>query len=117
MDKYGAKRSARQWRELVEAWERSDLTGEAFAERHGIKLSTLRWWRSRVRREAGGDQSAKSMKLLPVRTEQEQQAVAEADARSGGAVVLRLPGDVTLEMGQTPSAQWLARLCIELEMP
>ena len=117
MRKYAARRSAQQWRELVQAWERSELTGKAFAERNGVKLSTLRWWRSRLRREHGGDQSPQSMRLLPVRAVQDGVGCPEAGSTSSGGVVLRLPGDVLLQMSEAPSAQWLARLCIELEMP
>lgn len=40
------KRGSREtWSALVKEWKRSGLTAKAFATRHGIKPTTLAWWK------------------------------------------------------------------------
>ena len=122
MRKYAARRSAEQWKELLEAQRRSGLTGKEFAQQRGINLGTLRWWKARLGREQSeGLEQRQRMKLLPVVPLQEQTTVERQglrpDIADSGGMVLHLPGDVVVEMSHAPSAQWLARLCIELEMP
>lgn len=38
-----------KWAELVEAYETSGLSVEAFAEKHGVVARTLTWWRWKLR--------------------------------------------------------------------
>jgi hypothetical protein len=45
----GRRRSALEWKELVERFESSGLSGEAFARRNQLNLRTLLWWQSRIR--------------------------------------------------------------------
>jgi len=45
----GRRRSALEWKGLVERFESSGLSGEAFARRHQLNLRTLLWWQSRIR--------------------------------------------------------------------
>ena len=40
------------WRSHVAAWRASGETAEAFATAHGLTVGTLRWWSSRLQREA-----------------------------------------------------------------
>lgn len=40
------------WRAHVRAWEASDLSVVAFARRHGLSASALRYWTSRRKRPA-----------------------------------------------------------------
>src|SRR5712692_773808 len=46
---------ARQMRRMLARWQRSGLTLREFAEKRGIPLSTLSWWR-RVFRCAGDEE-------------------------------------------------------------
>lgn len=44
--KNGARRrSAAEWAELIESWEKSGLGAAAFARSRGIAASTLSWWK------------------------------------------------------------------------
>ena len=43
-------RSAAEWRSLVDEWERSGKTREAFAESRGLVIGTLGWWIGKIRR-------------------------------------------------------------------
>lgn len=45
----GRRRSALEWKGLVERFESSGLSGEAFARRNQLNLRTLLWWQSRIR--------------------------------------------------------------------
>lgn len=45
----GRRRSALEWKGLVERFESSGLSGEAFARRHQLNPRTLLWWQSRIR--------------------------------------------------------------------
>lgn len=40
------------WSDRVRRWKQSGLTAAAFASREALHPSTLRWWASRLRREA-----------------------------------------------------------------
>jgi hypothetical protein len=42
------RRSAAQWRVLVDAFEQSGMSRRAFCTRHGVSASTFGWWRSRL---------------------------------------------------------------------
>ena len=46
------RRSAQEWRALLEACARSGETRRAFCARHGIALSTFDWWQRRVQAES-----------------------------------------------------------------
>ena len=121
MRKYAARRSADEWQKLIETQRRSGLTDKAFAEREGINVGTLRWRRSSLSREQSSTGSPETMRLLPVLQVHDDATGGEGHGQAGavasGSVVLRLPGDVLLEMSEAPSVQWLAQLCIELEIP
>lgn len=45
------RRNAAQWRRLISEWESSELGASEFARRRGLNVSTLRWWRWRLREE------------------------------------------------------------------
>src|SRR5688572_29929336 len=44
-----ARVSRAQWAERVERWKQSGLTAGAFAKRHQLSESQLRWWNWRLR--------------------------------------------------------------------
>lgn len=41
----GQRRSAQEWAELVEQWQRSGLTAKEFAGQAGLNPKTLSWWK------------------------------------------------------------------------
>jgi transposase-like protein len=43
------RRSASEWRTLILVWEASGESLERFCRRQGIRPSTLKWWRWRLR--------------------------------------------------------------------
>jgi hypothetical protein len=66
------RRAREVWAELIRQHEQSGLRTEAFAEKRGIPVKTLRWWTWKLRRE-----SEDAPSLLPVR-------VIPATAHEGG---------------------------------
>lgn len=56
------RRTAAEWSQHVTAWRQSGLSAAAYAERKGLKMSTLQWWAWKLRR----DGRAAELTLLPV---------------------------------------------------
>ena len=46
------KESQDVWERRVARWKKSGLSCEAFADREGVRPTTLAWWRSELRRRA-----------------------------------------------------------------
>jgi hypothetical protein len=46
-----ARRSATEWRALVSAWQRSELSAAEFGRRHGVNGQRLAWWRWKLSAE------------------------------------------------------------------
>jgi hypothetical protein len=61
-----------EWRRRVERWRRSGLTAEQFAEREGVRASTLAWWRWRLARD-------RSPAVTSERSESESQTILPTD--------------------------------------
>lgn len=61
-----AKAAKVTWQRHVARWRASGETAAAFAAREGIKVGTLRWWSSRLQRDAvaGPGQAPVSMVQL-----------------------------------------------------
>lgn len=88
-----AKRSWKQWkpeqaRRELEAWRSSGLTLATYAERRGVTTTRLSWWRERL----GEPNEPSEMRLVPAIV------TSMSMPAPGGAVTVRLPGDVTLEV-------------------
>lgn len=47
-----------KWAELIEAYETSGLSVEAFAQKHGVVARTLTWWRWKLRQNPPRDKAA-----------------------------------------------------------
>ncbi len=84
---------------LVAAYRASGLTQAEFAERRGIKVSTLQSWLYRRERRAG-NRDGQPVTFLEVRA---------ANRRTTGHVVL-VVGDVRIELEALPPPAYLAEL-------
>jgi hypothetical protein len=60
------RRTEGDWAKMVAASERSGLPLLQFAARNGVKVSTLKWWRSRFR---GGQISFAAVEVAPAGVE------------------------------------------------
>jgi transposase-like protein len=80
-------------RSMLDEAERSGESLAAFARRHGVGPARLYWWKKRLASE--GPAATATLSLVP--------AVVTREATV--ALVIRLPGDVVLEIADaTPSA-------------
>lgn len=58
------RRSAAEWRRIIERWERSGQSAKAFADRHNLSKSSLQWWRWRLRSEGSAATETASLAEL-----------------------------------------------------
>jgi hypothetical protein len=64
------RRTRGQWQQLVAAWERSDLSAEAFAaRRRDLNPRALSWWRTQFRRAGREEQQESVPDFLLVQVE------------------------------------------------
>jgi transposase-like protein len=81
------RRSASEWRALMQAFSRSGQTRAQFCERHGLALSTFDRWRSQLRQEAPArvpkTSSSTEANALFVELAQEAKPVAVVSANWG----------------------------------
>lgn len=86
------RRSAAEVRQVLGELDRSGLSQKAFAARAGFPLSTLSWWRRRLREMEGGPRRARDRALVPVvirPAAAAEEAVDSVDAASGFEIRLR----------------------------
>jgi transposase-like protein len=88
-----AKRSASDWQDLVEAYQRSGESRRAFCARHGLSVNTLAWWQWRRRREKIPARRSRPTNNLPLFVEVESAPTASETASSP------MPWDIELELG------------------
>ena len=89
------KRTPKEWRRLVSAYERGSESRRGFCERHGVAASTLDYWRRRAR----GDESGPLVEVE-----------VEGAALPGGqvpAVVISWPTGVRVELGAGAASEAL----------
>jgi transposase-like protein len=98
--------SARDRARWLERFERSGLSLRVFCRRHGVPVSTLLFWRRRVRQAAG----AAAGVLVEVPTAAISGAATAAGSRG---VAIRLPNNIELEVSEQTDPKWVARLIRE----
>jgi hypothetical protein len=82
------KRTPKDWRRLVAEYERGSESRREFCERRGLSMSTLDYWRRRIRADAGGQ-------LVEVEIETGGSFVGGV----GAPVVITWPSGVCVELG------------------
>lgn len=111
VDSKGRVRVSKAQREVILAeFERSGVSAAQFAQRTGLKYSTLAGWLQRYRR-AKPRRRARSLRLL--------EAVVESarDTGVGTVLMLELPGGVRLEVADGKQAVLAAALLRALAGP
>ena len=116
------RRSAAEWRLLLEEWQRSGKTKDVFARERGMVPSTFRWWAAELgRRDAGRSARtaerkppAKAAMFLPVRVIQTGQEAPHAHSTSSSSrpstVELQLPDVGVVRVPVGADVAWVARL-------
>ena len=99
----GRRWNARIARKALAEWERSGLSGSAFARVNGLNAQRLFWWRKQLDAEAA---SVAPLTFIP----------AAATAVATTRVLVRLPGGVEVEATEAEAlpATWVGALAREL---
>lgn len=84
-------------RVVLDEWRRSGDSIAAFARKHGVTAPRLYWWKKRLVASA-----APTLSLVPA-------TIVTREA----TIVIRLPGDVTIEVADA-SPNWVAAIVAEL---
>jgi hypothetical protein len=116
----GAKRrSAEEWRDLVEGWRRSGQSRDRYARERGVKATTLGWWASelarRERSESGGLARVGAASFLPVRVVDAAAHAVRSARPSAGRIELVLRGGRKLRVPVGADATWVARVVVAVE--
>lgn len=96
-------KAAEFWKSHIEALQREAVSVEAYAQTHGLKPSTLRWWRSKLRGEARVAQSAPPSRFVALR-------VSDPQPNASGTVTVSLGSELRVQLPGLPAPQWLAAL-------
>ncbi len=84
----------------MEKWEASELAGTKFAERHGLALRSLYWWRARLESEAEVNRAVaphKAFTEVRVRTAEPSRPSGTIEIVARGGRVIRVVGRVDAE--------------------
>jgi transposase-like protein len=97
----GRRRSASEWQSLIEDLENGGEDAAEFCRRRGLRLSTLQWWRWRLRTERGSASvacrpavTAAAVEFAEVRLSGREVFGAETDSfelRWSDGLTLRIP--------------------------
>ena len=104
---------------ILDEFERSGLSGAAFAKLHGIKYSTFAGWSLKRRKQAANSPPTTTR---PVPSIGFTEVIVTQDAKAGptwpsaGSLVVHLPGGAWLQLDGAPSqAQLAAQLLKDLQ--
>ncbi len=103
------KSNRSQWRERVEAFERSGLSRRVWCAAQGLSVGTLDYWRYRLRSTAKAVPKVGSQSMVPIVVRSD-----EPEATAGGTVTLVLLSGMRLSAPVGIDATWLARLLREI---
>ena len=117
VDTKGRVRISRERREeLLAEYDRSSMSGAAFAEWAGIKYPTLMYWlaeRRRAGQRAGAQGAAAANELSWVEAVVEERRPSRSEPGGGGVAALleiALPGGVSLRVGSPAGAALAAEV-------
>lgn len=114
------KRTRAQREQLLDEFERSELSGTKFAALAGIKYQTFAFWAQRQRKARAADGSAKvpAASVNKVRWLEAVVEQAQNPSRTRTtAMVLQLPGGARLEIADVQQAVLAAAFVRALEHP
>lgn len=105
-----ADRSREEWRRLVATFEASGLSASGFAEQHGVGVSTLKWWRWRLRSTESSrpDEAAALVPFVRVAVTPETTAGSGAVRPAAEGPALELPGGLVLRFSADADAPYVS---------
>ena len=120
-----ARRTQKQWKQIVREHDRSGLSTAQFARRRGLNANTLQYWRWKLgrggpKRPARHPKSTKAvpaMRLLPVRVSGGTASASASSVAGGGgraSITIGTGGEVRVEVGLDGDPRDVARLVAAL---
>ena len=103
------RRGREFWITAIAEFERSKLTHEAFAQRRGFSVETLRSWIYRLRRERQD-----SMSLVPVRVIASPPPTVQRTSESAAEIEVELASGVRLRFSTSIDLDYVAALAQRL---
>lgn len=94
-------------RVVLDQWRESGESLAEFARKRGLGAQRLYWWRKRL---SGRARSTALISFVPAKV------VSKVEASGGLGVVVRLPNEVSVDLGDASPA-WVAELIRELARP
>lgn len=102
-----------QWANHVQAWRSSGTSARVYCEKRGLKLSSLRYWSGRIRREAAAEALDEKFDAGPARFAKVRRTGTKAPSSSRTTVsepIRVVVGDVRVEVGAEFDAETLRRV-------
>ena len=103
------RRGREFWITAIAEFERSKLTHEAFAQRRGFSVETLRSWIYRLRRERQD-----SVSLVPVRVIESTPPAVRRSSESAAEIEVELTSGVRLRFATSMDLDYVAALAERL---
>ncbi|MGE4126499.1 MAG: hypothetical protein AB7E59_14785 [Pusillimonas sp.] len=103
------------WEAHLNAIGAEGIDAKAYAKREGLAVSSLYYWRRRLKRQSAGDST---LATTPGRSSERlfvPVAIGDTPAQSGRCLLILTSG-VRLELPSLPSPQWLAQVNQALAM-
>ena len=110
MERRKAVRS--KWESIISAYEKSSVTQREFARKHQVKISTLRYWLSKLRKERG-EESETRVDFVEISPRQTFTATAPNRTLKKGCSIS--VGSAVVELQELPDPRWLATLFFAME--
>jgi hypothetical protein len=92
----GMRRSREEWAALVAEFRSSGARADDFARRRGLKVATLQWWCSELRRAAARS-SLLPVRFVPLRPAASVEARCKPVEARVGSVILRFETGTDVE--------------------
>jgi hypothetical protein len=83
-----ARRSAEEWRALVSAWQRTELSAAEFGRKHGVNGQRLAWWRWKL----AAQPAAPALALVEVTSSPAAVSASAVEIHVAGKVLV-IPAD------------------------
>jgi hypothetical protein len=106
-------RSVEEWKDTVDAWHRSGLTGKVYAEQHGVAVENLYKWTTRLglaRRASGPGRARKGARQFVAVGVAASPSPPPQPTPSGNGLEVEWPSGVVMRFPSHISEETLATL-------
>lgn len=95
--KKSERRSAAEWKSLVEAWKKSGLSSTEFGEKHGVDGARLTWWKWHLGRSGRKQRHRAPVKLVEVDVVADTPSASQWELHTAAGDKLRVTESLTVE--------------------